>query len=474
VQTEGLSVELRPRSAWEAVDVGLRMAQHWWRPIFGAWFALVAPLVLLLSVAFWGRLGWAWLVFWWLKPLLERIPLYVTSEALFGHVPSVREVLRALPRVLRTHWLWVLTLYRLAPARSFTMPVILLEGLGGAEQRERIRALHWQSGGVPTLLTIVCYHIELIVLWAGGLAFLSLFIPETSEAGFIDLLLGGDVEGAPVVSATQWLVYVVAVSIISPFYSAAGFSLYLHRRVYLEGWDIDLRFRGLARRVAVAALLLALIPASARAELRDPVDAPEALAEILEEPEFQVYREIEIWAPRSKSEEREEVEWDWAWLEDLRALLSGSLQVLIVLALALSIGLILRWIARLDPEPSEMLERPVRPDEIAGLDIRPESLPGDAIDVARSLFAQDRMREALALLYRAALSYLVHERDLELPTSATEGECARRVAALDELAEDFSALTRSWQSVAYARRAVSPETFEQLCLRWSGRLGPAT
>ena len=37
-----------------------------------------------------------WLL-WWLKPLLDRVVLYVLSRTLFGEVPTVRQLWRALP-----------------------------------------------------------------------------------------------------------------------------------------------------------------------------------------------------------------------------------------------------------------------------------------------------------------------------------------------------------------------------------------
>eukprot|EP01034_Spumella_vulgaris_P039539 gene39539-48855_t len=62
--------------------------------------------------------------------------------------------------------------------------------------------------------------------------------------------------------------------------------------------------------------------------------------------------------------------------------------------------------------------------EIAGLDIRAESLPADVAGAVRSLWDQGDRRGALALLYRATLSRLVQQDGLLLAQGATEGDYA--------------------------------------------------
>lgn len=502
MQTERLGVALQPRPPWEAVDVGLRMVQAWWRPMVGAWLAVFVPLVVVLTGLLWRHPCVAIAILWWLKPLLERIPLYVASEALFGHVPGVRETLRALPRVMRVHALRALTVYRLAPARSFTLPVVVLEGLRGQAQSERIRTLRWQSGGVPTLLTVVCVHVEQLVLCGGLTALAVIFLPESASLELEDLLPWGGA-GVHALEIAQLGVEAVAISIMAPFYTVAGFSLYLHRRVYLEGWDIDLVFRGLSRRVAPAgaapgagprpagALLLAglalsllLAPGAARAELRDPAEAPATLERVMQEPELRGTREIRTWVRRDRARggEPETCREILDWLEGERDAEAGGTRLSTLLGqigrvgIWLGIALLAWWILRQAaalPRAGPAPSAPPPPGQIAGMDIRPDSLPDDAVREARALFAAGRPRGALALLYRAALSYLVHQRGLDVGPGATEGECLRRASALADVREDLTRLTRAWQSVAYARGELVAGTFDELCTRWRRHLDDA-
>ena len=41
---EQVSAEIRPRTYGEAVDLGFHMVRAWWKPVFGAWMAVVLPL----------------------------------------------------------------------------------------------------------------------------------------------------------------------------------------------------------------------------------------------------------------------------------------------------------------------------------------------------------------------------------------------------------------------------------------------
>ena len=79
------------------------------------------------------------------------------------------------------------------------------------------------------------------------------------------------------------IAYAAAVAFVEPFYVAAGFGLYLNRRVELEAWDIEQEFRRAFARaggvspMAVALLLLVLIgcPAAAAQPATPPGRAPE-------------------------------------------------------------------------------------------------------------------------------------------------------------------------------------------------------
>ena len=103
-----------------------------------------------------------------------------------------------------------------------------------------------------------------------------------------------------------------------------------------------------------------------------------------------------------------------------------------------------------------------------GMDIRPESLPEDVAAAALALIGGGRMREALGLLYRGALSALVHRDRIEFAASDTEGDCLRRVAQRGQTdsARYFAQLVAAWQSAAYAGRPPERAPLEALCRAW--------
>jgi hypothetical protein len=63
--------------------------------------------------------------------------------------------------------------------------------------------------------------------------------PKQAELSWTALLSGA---GMPKVLALT-VGYAAAVAFLEPFYVAAGFGMYLNRRVELEAWDIEQEFR---------------------------------------------------------------------------------------------------------------------------------------------------------------------------------------------------------------------------------------
>lgn len=94
------------------------------------------------------------------------------------------------------------------------------------------------------------------------------------------------------------------------------------------------------------------------------------------------------------------------------------------------------------------------PGRVREYDIRPESLPADVGAAVRKQWRAGEQRAALALLYRAALSVLVHRHAVPIRASSTEGDCARLVAGhLDSArSEYFERVTRARLLSTYAGR----------------------
>ncbi len=61
------SVAIRPRSAWEALDLGILLAHRHARLLMGSWALLTLPLFAVLSLLLWQHPTLAILIFWWLS-----------------------------------------------------------------------------------------------------------------------------------------------------------------------------------------------------------------------------------------------------------------------------------------------------------------------------------------------------------------------------------------------------------------------
>ncbi|MGD8595249.1 MAG: DUF4129 domain-containing protein, partial [Gammaproteobacteria bacterium] len=154
MRLDNITVALRPRSVWEAIDLGFGMARLWWSPLLKSWLLLALPVFVILSAAFYQYPFVASLLFWWLKPAYEQLPLVYLSRALFQQPMTFRELLRALPRSATRQLFANLTWRRLSPIRSFTAPIAQLEQLSGRQRQERLQVLEngYTGGGWLTVV----------------------------------------------------------------------------------------------------------------------------------------------------------------------------------------------------------------------------------------------------------------------------------------------------------------------------------
>lgn len=240
-----LQIYPRIRNHWSAIDMGVRLARRWYGALFWGWFLAAGLSVLVLSVSlFW--VPWGVIIgLWWLKPLFDRIPLFIASRRLFGQRLTLRDALKQGWPQLRKDFLLLLTWRRLSPSRSFDQPVTVLENLSGVRRQRRLQQLHNAGFAQSCWLTWVCAALE----WAGYLAcyaLIHMMIPESFQVEFSDVIAGESITAHFVSS----LITMLVVAMVAPFYVMGGFLLYLNRRIALEGWDIELQFRALAQRLA--------------------------------------------------------------------------------------------------------------------------------------------------------------------------------------------------------------------------------
>jgi hypothetical protein len=481
VQIERIAVALRPRNAWESLDLGFRMAREWWRPLWGVWLALYLPVAAIVLAAIPNK-GIAVLVLWWLKPLFDRAVLYAASRAVFGESCGVAATLRAARDWLRPGLLGALTFGRFDFARSFTLPVATLEKQTWGAAVKRRRALGARTRGNAVWLTVVCAHIEWVALFATFFIVAMLepsaaeFVPEPEDDAFGAL--------GPFLAWTlrDGLHYVLAVCLVEPFYVTAGFALYLNRRTILEGWDIEVQLRRLEARLSTAAraaavLLCAGVLAAAMAlpqpaHAEDDKSPQDTIEKILATPEFSTERQVERWKYIGSGSNTERKPRSLQFSEALHnfiLFLSDMSQALLWIVAVLLLVAVLYAARRFLPEAQPRLRKGRAPDVLFGLEVAPESLPDDIAAAALSAAQAGRLREALSLLYRGALSSLVHRFGVTLRPGDTEGDCERaaRGALPAEASQYFASLVAAWQHAAYAGRPPALAGIESMCRQWS-------
>src|SRR5687767_6946920 len=452
------------------MDLGLTMLQRWGRQVYLPHVLFAIPLMAAaLAAGWWFERAWvALLAIWWMKPAYDRVVLHVLSRAVFGELPTTRAVFGAAKEWLRTGLLTALLL-RLRPdtSRSFTLPVRQLEGQSGRAGRERRAVLGRRIGSYATWLTLTCLAIEILVLTGSFGLITELFLPaKASEGGgLLELMFGNSEDTDTVFGFDDAFAYAAAVLVLEPFYVAAGFGLYLNRRTMLEGWDIEVALRSIAARhaavlVFVVGIAAALMPFQSYAQEKDP---KQEIAEVLKAKEFGYYRDVKRWQSREQ-QGREPKRWDLSWLRGVGYALAKAVEVLLWLGAGVLIAYALWWASRMLPRFRAPPAEPYRPPAaLFGMDLAPENLPPDVGAAAAALAREGKLREALGLLYRGALSELVRKRGVRLLASHTEGEAVRLARV-----PYFGALVDAWQQCAYASRMPQAKDVERLANDYRG------
>ncbi len=487
MRLEDLALNLRSRTPWEATDLGALMYRQWWPAIMRTWLAAYGPVALLLFAVCYRQPWLAIVLLWWLKPLFDRFVLHVLSRAVFGAVPGAAETLKAWRDILRDGAWGDLTYRRFNLRRSFRLPISQLEGPSSKSVSERAAVLGQRVGGHAAAITFACMGFEAVALFAAE-GMVDFFTPDDPQARPFSLLAwlnGGDSD--QLIAPVDVLYYVIAVSLIEPLYVAQGFGLYMVRRTLLEGWDIEIGFRRIANRFARrAAAAAVLFVGLATGGFADPVHAQpsatslhkarEQIEEVMSAPEFERYRDVQTWRWKGQLSDPQRQE-PPAWLKWLATSLAeiarASAWIVAFVALALLLWYLRRFVSR-DAESASNAAY-VPPTEIAGMDVRPESLPDDVPAEARALLGRGAVREALSLLYRGALSALIHRYGVELRDSYTENDCLRASEpVLNEQASDyFVRLVTDWRACAYADHMPQTGEIEQVIEQWSTYLaGP--
>ncbi len=507
-----IQANIRLRSPWEAVDLGFAMVQAWWRaiyiPLAILTFGIGIPLFFIVPE---DKLWIAGIVFWWLKPLFDRLVLHIISHKLFNEELTSWQALKALPSLIwNTGFFQTMTFRRFSLSRGFNLPLWQLEQLRGKTRADRQSVLHIAAHSQAIWLTIGLWCIELI-LNLSLFVLLFLFLPENIQSDFFRNLFGNKGDYVIWLDILNYSFYIVIVTAVHPFYVAANFALYINRRTQLEAWDIELDFRKLASRLhqtskniipvlfaVFFSISLLLTPSPSYAEnSKTTAEKTDNITEYLNEDRLSADKSKDVikkvmltenlddkeithrWIKKDKEKKKKKKKlnsdfWDKVknFLEPTAKVFGFIIEFGLWLLVAFGILLLIyfreRWI-HLFQGKRKIKEEYQSPDVMFGMDVRPESLPENIIDEARKLWQSEQHREALSLLYRGALIRLINQEKVKLQNSHTEGDVLKHASLKlnDKKQTYLKSLTIQWQLIAYAHRLPNETKMQELFSHWT-------
>ena len=472
MQLDQVTAELRPRSDWEAVDLGFAMVRRdFWRCFTVWWLAMLLPTVV-SGVLLWDEPFIFLVIFWWLKPAGARMVLFEISRRLFGEKPPWRAVWRELPKAWTRRFFYRFVWARFSPWLPVTLAVEDLEGLRGNSYRKRCEQVVRRGGSVAMS---IYFAAECIGVWL-GLAILGLvlmLIPEGLDQSWQLALDSWDMVSAfevpDLIMRTVVICTMMAISLTDLFLTGSGFGIYINNRTWLEGWDVELAFKRLAQRLSKsAALLLCLLvfcgPQCARSEeVKSPA---EVIKQVKDHPDFKVHTIKERVSNRKSSSGSAP-----GWLLGLG---QAVMYIFAACAVMLLLGVIgwavwkNRHVFLLRRGKGNLEVAPQSARVVMGMEVSLGSLPPDVPTAAWLLWQQGKHQEALALLYRGAISRVIETARVEIQESDTEGDCLRRVESAGQVAHAayFRGITAAWSGIAYGGMKPDDGQVQALCQQW--------
>lgn len=231
---------------------------------------------------------------------------------------------------------------------------------------------------------------------------------------------------------------------------------------------------------AATLLACALCGAAAAQPVADPPDRGQvqaAMAEIARDPDLGGKTKEKTLRFKRTDREPERAEpsrgdgWE-RFMENLAKFLRYALWIAGAVLLAIVLVRLHRWWRERDTQAAL---RAAVPSHVQSLDIRPESLPRAVGEAAAALWLRGEHRAALSLLYRGALSRLIHVHRVPIRSASTEGECLAlaRDRIDGPLGELLRRLVGTWQLAVYGARLPGEPQVLALCRDFDQRFGTA-
>ena len=504
---ENVTVEMRPRSEWEAADFGVRMIRRDAAAIYRVWFAVTLPLLALalLMIIYTPYPALATLLYWWLEPVADGPILRIISRRLFGEEANVGASIRSVLILARRNWIFLLPPYRFHFARSTAMPITQLEGLSGSTRRSRAKVLNLKIMNHGTGVTVAYQHLAL-ALYLGVILLGYALVPTGYQDSVGENWMGMFWEETSTTASILGLLLVYfAQTALQPWFVGAGFGLYINCRTQLEAWDIEVAFRRMVqRRVGglATALVLALLiapavilpqPAYAQSSQQTQLDADDpgfsgfwdeeeiqaGLKTALADDALKTTREVEEWystEPDDESPASRGTSGNWErMLRDVGKVMSFVVEFGLWIGAAFLLYLVFatrkHWLPYLERGPST--KRSATRVILSSGELTADSMPDDVPSEVMRLWNAGEKRQALGLLYRSCVFSAVTRHGVRLPHSATEGVCVAAIGQQTDVAQSdyFRKVVSAWIRCAYGYRIPEDDLMLPLCNEWPQHYG---
>ncbi len=509
MQLDKLTVKVRPRKSWEAIDLGIALLQQHAAALYKIWFLITLPVYFCVMFLPNEQVVWGIFIFWLLKPLWERPLLHYLSRHLFGEELTVKDCVKSFFGLAKIQWFASLTWRRFSFTRSLDLPIIQLENLSGQQRSQRLQVIHSVGSGSAVWLTMFFMGLE-IAFFMGVLTLLYLLVPP-QMANEIDIWFWFWFTASANhywFEVLQNLITYLAISLVAPFYVACGFALYINQRTHLEAWDIELAFKRLAERLkrlsrkqatqlaslflSISILFMHVPDLMAQAEestqtvgefleeniaekspLHSHKKVKETIKKIKQGEDFNQVEKQTYYKLRNKFDDNipeKESSSNWPvighWLGYFISFIVNF--ALWVVAGVLILFLIIKYRYLITGKSVSVKNKKARPEVLFGMTMAPESLPDSPSEVAAKMLASGDYRQGISLLYRASLIWVIDNTDIIIQEGDTELECLVKMQKISvpKLSQFMQQLTFCWRSLAYAHQIPDPLLMKELCERW--------
>ena len=479
-----LTFVARKRNSWEVFD----LTQLLVRKNFISMMKIMLLMYIPVALISWGLFSasTAMLILWWVKPLLERPLLDFLAKESFSQPTSAWSCIRSIKYLSVKDIFLMLTIRRLSPNRAYLAPIEQLEKIKGNVRNKRENVLLHRNKHKQTFWMVFCVNIEtlltLLFVWV-----VFNFIPEgvkVDDQFLLTNLSNGSFDHI------YFFSYLVAIQLIAPFFVTGGFLAYINGRINLEGWDLELAFKQIAKRLTKFSLAILMVITTGLLD-STPVMAVETASSAVKQNEStqkktltkleqtrnevaQIYQDNElvekayIWQPVNNDKKKE---YNFDWLKDFFKTLSGFGTligyVFWLLLISLTVWVVFKlysygggtWFKSTSVQHSDKKIKEESSLPIFFESISENSWPEDLLKAAEQANIAAKYREALMYLLKYSFDFAEQKSAGVIHASMSEKECEKALISVlpKELHAQYQKLFFVWVQQAWAHKNATQE-----------------